>query len=148
MEVQFRYSGGVIGIDNMKRKLFYLAVAILVAGSLGACMQNPEAFGILEGHVTVGPLSPVVSEGEAEATPAPEVYAGREVVVFRADGVTEFARVKIDGSGNYQAKLPVGTYVVDINHLGIDTAAGLPAEIWITDQAVTRLDIDIDTGIR
>ena len=132
----------------MKRYLLYLAFITLAALSLFACTQSSQGFGILEGHVTIGPLVPVVREGELEPTPAPEVYATREVVIFREDGKTEFARLKIDASGNYYAELPVGTYVVDINHIGIDTATNLPKEIEITNQVVTKLDIDIDTGIR
>lgn len=132
----------------MKRYVLVLAILILGSSSLFACIQDPQEFGIIEGHVTVGPLVPVVRVGEAEATPAPEVYAGREVVVFREDGKTEFARIKIDSTGNYRAELPVGTYVVDINHVGIDMSADLPKEIRIVNQRVTKLDIDIDTGIR
>jgi hypothetical protein len=37
---------------------------------------------------------------------------------------------------------------VDINHSGIDMAKGLPIEIWILEDEVTVLDIEIDTGIR
>jgi len=69
-------------------------------------------------------------------------------VVFKANGKTEFTRVKIDSNGNYRAELPVGTYVVDINHLGIDMAKGFPQTVLITENEVTNLDIDIDTGIR
>jgi hypothetical protein len=132
----------------MKGYLVWLALLALGTSVLGACAVGPQESGTLEGHVTIGPLVPVVQEGEAEPTPAPEVYAAREVVVFERDGKTEVARLKIDASGNYRAELPAGTYVVDINHVGIDTAADLPREIDITAQGVTRLDIDIDTGIR
>jgi hypothetical protein len=132
----------------MKHSLLYLTLLTLGISSLFACAQSPQEFGILEGHVTIGPLVPVIREGEVEPTPAPEVYAAREVVVFKEDGRTEFARLKIDGNGNYRVELPVGTYIVDINRIGIDTAAGLPKEVRITHQKVTRLDIDIDTGIR
>jgi hypothetical protein len=132
----------------MERYLLYLTFLTLGASSLFACTHRPPEFGIVEGHVTIGPLVPVIHEGEVEPIPAPEAYTAREVVVFKEDGKTEFARLKIDASGNYRAELPVGTYVVDINHIGIDTAAGLPKEIEITNQGVTRLDIDIDTGIR
>ena len=76
------------------------------------------------------------------------MYAAREIVVFREGGEKEFTRVNIDDNGNYRVELPVGIYVVDINHSGIDTAADLPKEIEITENGVTRLDIDIDTGIR
>ena len=132
----------------MKRDLLYLSLLTLGVSSLFACTQSPKEFGIIEGHVTIGPLVPVIREGEVEPTPAPEVYTVREVVVFKEDGKTEFARLKIDASGNYRAELPVGTYVVDINYIGIDMAADLPTEIKITNQGVTKLDIDIDTGIR
>jgi hypothetical protein len=91
---------------------------------------------------------PVVREGEVEPTPAPEAYAAREVVIYKRDGKTEVARVKIDANGNYRAELLVGTYVVDINHAGMDEAVDLPEEIDITNQGITTLDIDIDTGIR
>ncbi len=132
----------------MNRSLFFLAVLSLCVWALGACTPGTQAFGFIEGHVTIGPLVPVIREGEAEPTPNPEVYAAREVVVFKKDGKTEFSRITIDANGKYRGKLPVGTYVVDINHAGIDTASSLPVEIEITDQGVVRLDIDIDTGIR
>jgi hypothetical protein len=85
--------------------------------------------------------------GEPEPTPAPEVYAGRQIVVFSGSG-GEIARVQIDGQGNYRLVLPAGSYRVDINHAGIDSAAGLPAEVEILAGQTTRLDVDIDTGIR
>ena len=133
----------------MQRITFaHVIVFALGAALLYACQPSPQESGILEGHVTIGPLAPVVREGEVEPTPAPEVYAARQVVVFEEDGKTEVARLKIDENGNYRAELPVGAYVVDINHIGIDSAADLPKEIEITNQAITRLDLSIDTGIR
>jgi hypothetical protein len=115
---------------------------------LACCAPPPKETGILQGHVTIGPLVPVVREGEPEPTPAPEVYASRQIVIYAADGQTEVTRVQIDGQGNYQVGLPVGTYVVDINRAGIDRGIGLPATVQIEANEVTRLDVDIDTGIR
>lgn len=103
---------------------------------------------MLAGHVTIGPLTPVQREGQPPPTPSPEVYAERKVVVYEEDGVTEISRLPIDSHGNFHAELPAGTYVVDINHVGIDTAAGLPKEIEIKPGETTIVDIDIDTGIR
>jgi len=133
---------------NMMRKLLVLVFLATGLISLFACAQGLQEFGTLAGHVTIGPLVPVLREGELEPTPAPEVFAAREVVVFERDGKTEFVRIKIDSKGDYRADLPAGTYVVDINHTGIDTAAGFPQEVEITAQEVTRVDIEIDTGIR
>jgi hypothetical protein len=115
---------------------------------LAACTTAPSQSGTLRGHVTIGPLVPVVREGEPEPTPAPEVYAARHIVIYKANGKTEVAHADIDAQGNYEIALPVGTYVVDINHLGVDHAAGLPQEIQIIADGVTVLDVDIDTGIR
>jgi len=113
-----------------------------------SCVPLPRETGVLEGHVTIGPLVPVVQEGVPEPTPAPEVYASRQIVVYAQDGQTEVARVQIDGQGNYRVELAVGTYVVDINHVGIDMAKELPKTVEIVAGQVTRLDVDIDTGIR
>ena len=132
----------------MKRYLGRPSLFLLGVLALYACSPNPQVFGTLEGHVTIGPLMPVVREGEPEPTPAPEVYAAREIVVFEENGKTVFMRLGIDAEGNYRAELPVGIYVVDINRIGIDSAADLPMKIAISEQGVTRLDIDIDTGIR
>jgi hypothetical protein len=125
---------------------FGLIILFLI--SLTACHPGPEEYGGLEGQVKIGPLVPVLREGEEAPTPAPEVYAAREIVVYKKNGVTEFARLEIDPKGMYQGELPVGVYLIDINRIGIDSAAGLPKEIEIKPNIVTRLDIEIDTGIR
>lgn len=114
----------------------------------GTATPNPVGQGILEGQVTIGPLVPVVRQGVSEPTPAPEVYAARHIVIFSEDGEQELERVSIEANGRYQTGLPAGTYVVDINHAGIDSAAGLPATVNIRDGQTTVLNIDIDTGIR
>jgi hypothetical protein len=126
-----------------KRHLVFLA-GVLLAG----CMKAPLATGTLRGHVSIGPLAPVVREGETEPTPAPEVYAARQIVIFKADGKREVARADIDAQGNYEVALQVGTYVVDINHTGIDFAENLPMEMVIAADEITVLNVDIDTGIR
>lgn len=114
----------------------------------GTATPNPVGRGILEGQVTIGPLVPVVRQGVPEPTPGPEAYAARQIVVFGEKGEQELKRVGIDVSGHYQTELPAGTYVVDINHVGIDSASGLPATVNIRDGQATILNIDIDTGIR
>ena len=126
------------------RRLLLLALILLIA----SCAPTPTQTGVLEGHVTIGPLVPVVREGEPEPTPAPEVYASRQIVIYAQDGRTEVARVQIDPRGDYRVELAVGTYVVDINYVGIDTAKELPKSVQIRAGKITRLDVDIDTGIR
>lgn len=126
------------------RMLLLVALLLLVT----SCVPPAQETGLLQGHVTIGPLVPVVREGEPEPTPGPEVFASRQIVVFTSDEQTEVARVQIDGKGNYGVELPVGKYVVDINHVGVDMAKELPKTVEIVSGRVTRLDVDIDTGIR
>lgn len=131
----------------VRRAAISLWLVVAVAG-VAACSATARAAGTLEGHVTIGPLVPVVRQGEPEPTPAPEVYAARQIVVFAKDGQTEVARAQVDAGGDYRVQLPPGTYAVDINHAGIDRAADLPKTMQISAGQVTRLDVDIDTGIR
>ena len=132
----------------MSRYFLFLTILTLGVSSLFACAPIPQEYGTLQGQVSIGPLQPVIQEGEVEPTPAPEVYAAREIFVYNENGKTVFTRVSIGSNGSYRAELPVGFYVVDINRIGIDMAEGLPRKIEITSQTVTVLDISIDTGIR
>lgn len=124
--------------------MLFVAVAALTSG----CLSRTSQTGHLKGHVTIGPLVPVLREGETEPTPSPEMYAERQVVIYNARGSKVLQLVQIDSSGEYGVELPAGTYTVDINHIGIDSAAELPAQIEIEPGKTVRLDIAIDTGIR
>jgi hypothetical protein len=104
--------------------------------------------GTLSGNVSIGPLQPVQREGVAQATPMPEVYTSRTIVVYEEDGQTEVKRVPVQPDGTYDIRLFAGNYVVDIGRSGIDSAADLPKTVHINGGQVTQLDIDIDTGIR
>lgn len=129
-------------------RLALLLLLLVFFALCASCSQGLTEFGVLEGQVTIGPLVPVMVEGEDPPTPVPEVYAARKIVVYKKNGVTEFTRLGIDSTGRYQGELPVGIYVIDINRIGIDSATDLPKEIEIKSNSVTTLDIEIDTGIR
>jgi hypothetical protein len=126
------------------KKLIQLTFLLFLA----ACSSVPRATGELNGHVSIGPLTPVQQVGVPEPTAAPEVYASRQIVIYAEDGKTEVAKVAINSKGDYQVTLAVGTYWVDINHLGMDRGIGLPQKVKIPSGQTTRLDISIDTGIR
>ena len=127
----------------MKRLLFVTLFILLVS----ACTAVQET-GTLKGHVTIGPMLPAMREGLVEPTPAPEAYAVRQIVIYTEDGEREVARAQIDSDGNYEIELPVGTYVVDINHVGADQGIDLPQTVEIISEQITRLDVIIDTGVR
>ena len=126
------------------RKLWVGLVLLLSV----ACAIVPQETGILGGHVTVGPSLPASREGVVEPTPDPRVYASREIVIYAENGRREVARAQIDAAGNYHVALPAGTYLVDINHVGVDQGIDLPQAAEVVSGQATRLDIVIDTGVR
>ena len=138
----------------MKRILLVLLAIGLLAGSaagLSCCPGGPENV-LLQGAVTIGPISPVEKEGECPPVPA-EVFQERKLIIYDESGenlVREvyFTQIGNGATGYYTAQIGPGTYVVDINHLGVDTAANLPVKITVTGDETVTIDVDIDTGIR
>ncbi len=138
----------------MKKIAKCIPVAILlVPGTLlAACQPAVVGTGILQGAVTIGPITPVERPGVSTPV-SPEVFVARKIMVYDASGkklVREVAITQIDATatGYYTTQLEPGTYTVDINRLGIDSAAGLPKKITIKADETVTVNVDIDTGIR
>ena len=85
--------------------------------------------------------------GEIVEVPC-EVYEARKIMVYDKSGNKLIQQVDIDCDGRYAVKLSPGTYNVDINRIGIDSSSDVPKRVEINSGLTTRLDIDIDTGIR
>jgi hypothetical protein len=122
-----------------------LSIAILPIMLL-ACGAPGEP-GILQGIVTIGPLQPVETPGGVVEVPC-EVYEARKIMVYDKSGEKLIEQVDIDCTGRYVVRLDRGTYTVDINRIGVDSSKDVPARVEIKSGITTRLDIDIDTGIR
>ncbi len=134
----------------MSQILFVFGILILSAcqSAAGGILPQLVAPGTLQGHVNIGPLSPVERVDIPTPTVPPQVYAARKIVIYYADGQKEVTRVSPDAQGNYKVTLAPGTYVVNLAPTGIDRAQGLPATMTIESGKTTTLDISIDTGIR
>lgn len=138
----------------MKVVLVFLILAALLAAavSLSGCIAGASpGNGTLEGNVTVGPLTPVERADATPLPPPPEVFTGRHLVVYAADGTTKVADVGIVPAGyrgHYRVSLPAGVYVLDHVHQGIGSASPLPARVTIEEGRTTIVDVDFDTGIR
>jgi len=135
------------GATRTRPGTVWLCGAALVILLVGACSVSPQEIGTLEGHASMT-MAPVLREGLPEPTPAPEAWAVRQIVVLQQDGRKEVARVQIGPQGNYQVQLPAGTYLLDINHVGMDQGIDLPQTVEIYGGQVTRLSVKIDTGVR
>ena len=117
-----------------------------------SCSQTIAQTGILQGGVTIGPITPVEQPGQIIVVP-PEVFSSRKVLVSGPNGAKLVQEATINqigqtANGYYAVQLEPGTYIVDIAHTGIGGDSGLPRTIIITAGQTTTLDINIDTGIR
>jgi len=138
----------------MKKLRRILLIACILAGGLFAisCQPGGPETVLLQGAVTIGPISPVERPGENSPVP-PEVFSSRYIIIYDESGkrlVREvyFTQIGNGATGYYTAQIAPGTYVVDINHLGIDTTANLPVKLTVSADETVTIDIDIDTGIR
>ena len=132
-------------------KKYILLSVVLAAIITSGCFSNAED-GLLQGKVSIGPLSPVEMPGEGINIDC-DVYALRKIMVYDKEGKRLIRQVDITCSSEenrayYQVWLEAGIYLVDINHLGIDSSADVPKTVEITSGTTFKLDIDIDTGIR
>ena len=136
-----------------KWRMILLAICALAVSLMAVSCQpgGPETV-LLQGAVTIGPISPVEGPGENPPVP-PEVFSARKLIIYDESGrnlVREvyFIQIGQGAIGYYTAQLAPGTYVVDINHLGIDTADNLPVKITVSADETVTIDVNIDTGIR
>lgn len=73
----------------------------------------------------------------------------RSLIIYKSDGKTIIAQKNFDEQGNYEIELPLGNYIVDILHTGgLGLSKNLPKEVLIKESQISKLDIDIGTGIR
>jgi hypothetical protein len=137
------------------KKLWQISLVLLLMTVcfLGiSCNKQIARPGLLQGGVTIGPITPVEIPGQVVIVP-PEVFSSRKVLVTGPNGAKLVQEVTINqiaqtANGYYVIQLEPGTYVVDVAHTGIGGASGLPKTITITAGQTTIVNIDIDTGIR
>jgi hypothetical protein len=111
-----------------------------------SCAGGTETNGVLEGKVSIGPITPV--QPTTPVPTPPEVYAARKVLVYDSRQSKLLYTVSLDDNGNYHIVLKPGTYVIDINHAGIDRSFDIPKTIEIELGITIVLNISIDTGLR
>ena len=126
----------------------YLLLPLFMAALFtGGCADTSLETGILHGKVSIGPTSPVERPGEPAMVPC-QVYEARKILVYNEKGDELIQQIDIDCDGRYKTDLKPGTYLVDINHIGIDSSSDIPRKVEIKSSLTARLDVNIDTGIR
>jgi hypothetical protein len=109
--------------------------------------NTPAQHGRLSGIVTIGPNCPGPQTGTPCPTP-PSAYAARKILVYNEAKTTLLFTVDIDSQGAYFIDLAPAKYTIDLKPSGIDHTSDLPKVIQIVVNGVTRIDVNIDTGIR
>ena len=123
------------------------ACAVLVLA--GTALSNPTRPGFVEGHLTIVSRSEVeLADGTPDNVTA-ETYAEYPLIVLSHDSKKEIARVTADGDGHYRLALPPGDYILDVQgRLPEGHVRAKPKRFKVVSKQITRVDMDIDTGVR
>ena len=129
-------------------KEFMAAIFSLLAAA--SALASP--FGILKGHVNIGPITPVEHVGQRQ-TPPPAWYKPLVVLVYRGDKMkASFAakRVKIDDRGDFATQLTPGLYWVQVSRDdNVASFTRMPkVQVPIRAHRTSRVTLNVDTGIR
>ncbi len=115
-----------------------------------ACTASVNAAppGFLEGHLRIVSAREVeLADGNAPAITG-EDYSEYPLIILSRNGKKEIARVIADGAGNYRTALPPGDYVLDVQGRASGRVRAKPRRFKVVSRETTRVDMDIDTGVR
>ncbi|MCX6768292.1 MAG: hypothetical protein NTY83_00375 [Candidatus Micrarchaeota archaeon] len=124
----------------MIRNIAFLAFALFLFGC-----ASQSAKGTLEGRITIGPLCPV-EPCHLTQEQIDQAYTSRSIIIYASDRATIVRQISIPPGGNYELELTPGRYFVTIRPGGIGDYPF--QEIIVSSNQTTRLDLDVDTGIR
>jgi hypothetical protein len=101
--------------------------------------------GFIEGKVSIGPFQPV-EPSNGSVTP-PEIYLSRKVVLKPVLGSS--IMLPLNGTGFFSGAVHAGSYTVTLtNCTFIGCSRSLPLHIEVKAGEVTKIVVDVDTGIR
>ncbi|HEX3578685.1 MAG TPA: hypothetical protein VHY33_08995 [Thermoanaerobaculia bacterium] len=137
----------------MLRQRLVLALVVIATACHSPTSPNDgqaaTEHGRLSGVVTIGPNCPGPQQiGNPCPTP-PSAYAARKILVYNEAKTNLLFTVDIDSQGAYLIDLAApAKYTIDLKPSGIDKTSDLPKVVDIHANTVTRVDVNIDTGIR
>lgn len=133
------------------RTLRYFLIGLIVAACNSPTSPNDDpaaqVHGRLAGTVTIGPNCPGPVTTAPCPTP-PDAYKARKILVYNEAKSSLLHTVDIDSQGAYFIDLPPAKYTIDLKGSAADRTGDLPKTVEIHANSVTRLDVDIDTGLR
>src|SRR3954451_9831417 len=113
--------------------------------SAGATTEH----GRLSGVVTIGPNCPGPAREDNPCPTPGSAYASRKILVYNEAKTNLLFTVDIDSQGSYLIDLAApAKYTVALKPNGSDRTSDLPKVVDIHPNTVTRVDVNIDTGLR
>lgn len=103
--------------------------------------------GDLSGSMVIGPNCPVEMVDRPCVTSG-EVYAAHKVYIQSTINKRLAITLTPNAEGKFHVSLPVGTYIVDVDHSKIGGVTGAPQTFVIKKGTESLISISIDTGIR
>ena len=130
-------------------RLKYLILGCLFFIAVGGLASDDAAQGFLEGRLRILAAKDV----ELAEENAPKFSAGNYIeyplIILSQDGKKEIARVTADKNGKYRAALPPGDYILDVQgRQPKGHVRAKPQRFTVVSNQTSRVDMDIDTGIR
>lgn len=121
---------------------------LILFSTVGAPAQGPVASGVLQGHLSI--FSPATVQPDDATLPdvTAETYRNYPIVVLTQDGKKEIARVTADEHGNFRVVLPAGAYILDVYDRVRKHVRAKPQPFTVLSNETTRVDLQMDTGIR
>ncbi|KKW19896.1 MAG: hypothetical protein UY63_C0005G0079 [Parcubacteria group bacterium GW2011_GWA2_51_10] len=111
--------------------------------------SDSVARGTLSGTITIGPICPVETDPpDPRCKPSPEAYAARTIYVYDQNRERLIRTLSPNAQGGFSTLLPVGRYVIDVDHPPVGGATGAPITVDIGKGETVTIHIDFDTGIR
>jgi hypothetical protein len=140
------YNGGML------RQHLAVAIVLIAACHSPTSPSDGQAGverGRLSGVVTIGPNCPGPQQNGTPCPTPPSAYAARKILVYNEAKTNLLFTVDIDSQGLYVIDLAApAKYTIDLKPNGIDHTSDLPKVVDIHANTVTRVDVNIDTGIR
>ena len=134
-----------------RSSIIITGITLLLSMLFAGCdkLTYQEA-GFLEGVISIGPLCPVETDPPVTGCqPTAETYKAYPVSIWTSNGRRKITQINPALDGSYKTELSPGNYLVKLGTASIGIgSSNLPAEVTITSQNNTVLNIDIDTGIR
>lgn len=131
----------IAGKVNCFLVLFFIIIPVIFSSCLGHAQTNSSG---ISGIVLIGPISPIVKEGEVNESPYPDAL----ILILDSSG-KKIMEVKSNKDGHFTTDLPPGKYILDPQTPGDRILpVGESQEVPVLEKAFTDVTIYYDSGIR